>query len=47
MESQLSTHDYHTLENSHASEVPTTKVGGHSPNEEERNITQHEPEKEG
>ena len=45
-DSQPSTHDANTLENSHASEVPTHKVEEHSSNEEEHNKRQHEPENE-
>ena len=45
-DSQLSTHDDHTVENSHAREDPTTKVEEHSPNEEEPNKRQHKPENE-
>ena len=45
-DSQLSTHDDHTAENSHAREDPTTKVEEHSPNKEEYNKTQRKPENE-
>ena len=41
----LSTHDDHTLDNSHASEEPTTKVEERWLNEE-HNKRQHKPENE-
>ena len=46
IQSQLSTHDDHTLENSYASEIPSTKVKEYSPNEEEHNKRQHKLENE-
>ena len=46
MENQPSTHDANTLENSHASEVPTYKVEEYSPNEEAHTERQHELENE-
>ena len=45
-DSQLSTHDDHTSENSHANEIPTPNVEEHSPNEEEHNKRQHKLENE-
>ena len=42
---KLSTHDDHSLENSHKSEEQTSPVT-HSPNEEEHNKGQHQPENE-
>ena len=45
-DSQLSAHDDHSLENTNASEEPTTKVEAHSPNQEEHNKRQHKPENE-
>ena len=46
MESQTYSHDDYTLENSHARELPTTKVEEYSLNEEEHNKRQHKPENE-
>ena len=46
IQSQLFTHDDHTVENSHAIEIPSTKVEEHSPNEEEHNKRQHKSENE-
>ena len=45
-DSQLSPQDDHTLVDSRASEVPTTKVEEYSLNEEEHNKRQHKPENE-
>ena len=45
-DSQLSPQDDQTLEDTHASEVSTTKVEEHSPNQEEHNRRQHKPENE-
>ena len=45
-DSHLSPQDDHSLVDSHASEVLTTKVEEHSPNEEEHNKRQHKPENE-
>ena len=43
---KLSTHDDRSVEDTHASEVSTTKVEEHSPNQEEHNRRQHKPENE-
>ena len=44
MESGTYLHDDHTVENSHAIDIPITQVKEHSPNEEKHNTKQHKPE---